>query len=271
MQSLLYRLINPSSPLPDPEAFLPEAPSQKARPRQTIVCGGMRPPECPPVRVSTTDDAVYIYAWPSRGGVIILPNATHIDFAFLHISALDPLPQPNEDSDAEDDFCKRLLLLGAKWWDSQARHSFCWSLANGEDGATNEVDEGRQPEPTPREKRWVRVGWCEEPKDGLWVAEFDHGWYCIDEEDELMPENAAIVGLAKDMEERCELIKKMGGRFYESLESYEGRGFMRAWEWKKDGEVGSLVQHPGRQSRRSESYVSYDIHDEQQRSYHVNE
>jgi hypothetical protein len=74
------------------------------------------------VRALFTDNNASIYAWPSRGGVIILDDAEAIDFEFLGLNPLDPPEKRLEDQSAEDPFCQRLLLLGAKWWDSEARY-----------------------------------------------------------------------------------------------------------------------------------------------------
>lgn len=60
------------------------------------------------------------------------------------------------------------------------------------------------------------------------------------EEENLVPEDAGKVGLARSMEERCEILKKMGARFFGAMEEdLEGETtFLRAWEWKWEGEVG---------------------------------
>jgi hypothetical protein len=63
----------------------------------------------------------------------------------------------------------------------------------------------------------------------------------IIEEDNLVSADAAKVKLAKTMEERCEILKGMGARSYAGLEYYESEStFLRAWEWKWEGEIGHL-------------------------------
>jgi hypothetical protein len=44
------------------------------------------------------------------------------------------------------------------------------------------------------------------------------------------------------MDEKCEILKGMGAKYFESLEQYSGKSCLRAWEAKTDGEVGHLVQ-----------------------------
>ncbi|RDL41658.1 uncharacterized protein BP5553_01637 [Venustampulla echinocandica] len=74
---------------------------------------------------------IAIYAWPSRGGVIILDYADVIDFEFLGLNPQD-LPVKRLGAQAvEDGFCQELLLLGGKWWDNEARHSIVTHLEAG--------------------------------------------------------------------------------------------------------------------------------------------
>lgn len=54
--------------------------------------------------------------------MIVLDSAEVIDFEFLGLSPLDPPVKRLDNQAAEDAFCQRLLLLGAKWWDSEARY-----------------------------------------------------------------------------------------------------------------------------------------------------
>ena len=68
--------------------------------------------------------------------------------------------------------------------------------------------------------------------------------YWAEDEDNFAPDFAATLMLARTMEERCEILRKLGARYYESLNQYEEdeTTFLRAWEWKKDGEVGPLIK-----------------------------
>ena len=120
---------------------------------------GQTCPYDPTIRALFTDNNASIYAWPSRGGVIILDDAEAIDFEFLGLNPLDPPEKRLEDQSAEDALCQRLLSLGAKWWDSEARYSVVEHLKAGIARADGVFIVEREPPPTMREKRFVKVGW----------------------------------------------------------------------------------------------------------------
>ncbi|KAL9073903.1 MAG: hypothetical protein Q9157_004570 [Trypethelium eluteriae] len=222
-----------------------------------------------------------IYAHPSRGGVIVLSPAYIADFTFL---GLDPLNPPLQNFlapsvrveaktpityglEAEDDFARRLLLLGAKWYDSEARFNILTEMENlglwmaGENQRKPKdeirVDSGwrlsEQPPPTMREKRRISIGWPSEG-GGVWVAEYDTAWGGVDEEDNLEPpaepgqEPAewGLLSLAATMDERCKLLKdRFGAKFHADVREYKGYGFLNAWDWESnkhgEGEVGKLL------------------------------
>ncbi|KAL9585288.1 MAG: hypothetical protein Q9212_001612 [Teloschistes hypoglaucus] len=235
-------------------------------------------------RVEFTDTCISIFGWPSRqGGVIILNDATHVDFTFLGLSTTNPpskrpsyspgptiganvvadgtevasqpaeeerKEQQQEQQDSEDDeedtLCQRLLLLGAKWWDGEKRYQFVEHFAAGIQPFVEDVEEGRVAEPTLRERRWVKVGWENNNvtvdgggsggSGGFWILDCDTSWLGIIEEDNLVPDDAARVKLAKTMEERCEILKGLGATFYDGLEHYNSEStFLRAWDWKLEG------------------------------------
>lgn len=220
-------------------------------------------------RTKFTDTSVHIYAWPSRGGVIILDDADAIDFEFLGLDPLDPpltatLTDPTHGpgggggaSEDEDAFSRRLLLLGAKWWDSSERYDLIAELERValHGGRLNhffdeKVKQGAPP-PTMREKRFVKVGWpsasAPTGTGGLWISEFDTTFAGVDEEDNLLPddEGAARLKMARTMDERCVILKeRFMARFYERVEDYDvgGYAFLRSWEWKRTGEVGPLME-----------------------------
>jgi hypothetical protein len=85
-------------------------------------------------RTCLKQDTVNIQGWPSRGGIIVLENATPPDFDFLHLDPLDPPLLRSTDQDAEDALCQGLLRLGATWWDSEARYRFIWARHGGNVG-----------------------------------------------------------------------------------------------------------------------------------------
>lgn len=184
-----------------------------------------------------------------QGGVIDLYDVTAVDYEFLGLDPLNPPPHRDENQDAEDAFCQRLLLLGAKWWDSEERYLFVTRLeeaAHGRVGA--EYGHGdmsfrnvTRPAATMREKRWVKVGWPS--TGGLWVSEFDTTWAGVDEEENLPPkEGLGRVNLARTMDQRCQILKDVfRGKFYAHLDEYEGFAFLKAWKWKTTGEVSRLL------------------------------
>lgn len=230
----------------------------RARNNRVYRCPPPRPPafvrKCPydaTVRTRFTDEDVTIYAWPSRGGVIILDHADAIDFEFLQLNPLNPPTHRLDNQVAEDAFCQRLLLLGAKWWDSEARYldvSRLDDASNGRiyDSSLVDVDL----EVTMREKRWVKVGWPS--TGGLWVAEFDTTFAGVDEEDNLLPddEGAARLRMARTMDERCKILReRFRAKFYPSLKFYDGHTFLNSWDTKETGEVGPLL-HPEETARR---------------------
>lgn len=195
------------------------------------------------VRALFTDNNASIYAWPSRGGVIILDDAEAIDFEFLGLNPLDPPEKRLEDQSAEDPFCQRLLLLGAKWWDSEARYSVVEHLKAGIARADGAFIVEREPPPTMREKRFVKVGWPS--TGGFWVAEFDTTFAGVNEEDNLLPddEGAARLRMARTMDERCLILQaRFQATFYEDVKDYKGYTFLNCWETKDTGEAGQLLQ-----------------------------
>jgi hypothetical protein len=200
-------------------------------------CFGITCPYDSTVRALFTDKDVHIYGWPSRGGVIVLDSVEAIDFEFLGLNPLDPPMKRLDDKAAEDAFCRRLLLLGAKWWDSEARYTVVARLE------VDGVRANEEPPPTMREKRFVKVGWPS--TGGLWVAEFDTTFAGVDEEDNLLPydEGAARLRMARTMDERCAILRdRFKARFYENVKHYKGYAYLNSWETKEIGEVGPLLQ-----------------------------
>lgn len=107
-------------------------------------------------------------------------------------------------------------------------------------GSLYDLENGKTPELVLGERQWVKVGWPTQG-GGLWVGEWDTTLpYIL--EDEVVPDDAARVTLALDMDERCDILKGMGAKFYKSLEDYDGNAYLRAWETKWEGEVEPLQQ-----------------------------
>lgn len=63
---------------------------------------------------------------------------------------------------------------------------------------------------------------------GFWVAEFDTVMHGMQEKNNLLPGDAGKVLLAKTMDEKSEILKSMGGRFFASLEQYDDAACLNA-------------------------------------------
>lgn len=203
-----------------------------------------RPPPST-TRAALCPDAVNLWGWPSRGGLVVLPQVTALDLTFLNLDATNfsSYSHRNPDQDLEDAFCKRLLLLGAQWFDSHARYAFVCGVAENLDVEIQAIENGEQLPPTKMERRWVSVAWLPNGK-GFWVAEFEtmmRGWQ---ERNNLPPAEAARVALAGDMQQKAAIVRELGGKFFERVEDYEGAACLNAWEGKETGEVGPLVYMP---------------------------
>ncbi|PPJ56863.1 hypothetical protein CBER1_09990 [Cercospora berteroae] len=223
--------------------------------RRPPVISGPTPPYEPWTRTSIGDEFIGIRGWPSQGGIIALDDATVVDFEFLDMNPLDPPLRRDTDQTRENEFCQQLLLLGAKWYDSEERYRYVGQVQFArENGLGKDANGEGSPSPTARESRWICVGWPS--TGGLWVAEFDMTWGFGLDEDDLPPSELALarVRLARTMDERCHLLKTLyGATFYQKLEDYNGQGFLTAWEWKRGGEVGDLLMPEQTRERWFES------------------
>ncbi len=146
------------------------------------------------------------------------------------------------DQQAEDKLCQRLLLLGAKWFDSYDRYSFVAGVAEDHDPSILALEAGEEQAPTTMERGWVSVAHSSGLDGGVWVAEFDTVMYGMQEKNNLLPADAGKVLLAKTMDEKSEILKSMGGKFFASLGQYDGAACLNGWEEKTEGEFGPLVQ-----------------------------
>jgi hypothetical protein len=194
-------------------------------------------------RTTIHDTGVFIWGWPSRGGVIILDNATVVDMEFLKLDRLNPPTKKLESQVDEDAFCQRLLLLGAKWLDSEARSFLLDEVREINPNPTliNKLEMEEEPWPTIRERRWVSVGWP--TTGGLWVAEFDTN-ICDGpaEEDNQVPGDTARLILARTMDEKCKILREhFSATFYQDVRQYQGYAFINSWDEKVTGEVGPSV------------------------------
>jgi hypothetical protein len=187
-------------------------------------------------RLVCLEESVSIWAWPSRGGLVVLERATALDVEFLGLDPVRIARYRDEDQSREDELCQRLLQLGAKWFDSRERYGFVCDVAANDERSLAAIDEGEQLAPTVMERRWISVG-VPSSGVGLWVAEYEtmmRGYTSHD----LPPEDALRVGLARTMDEKCEILEMMGAKFYENVEQYHGVVCLNAWKDKFSGEIG---------------------------------
>ncbi|OQE31523.1 hypothetical protein PENSTE_c001G01363 [Penicillium steckii] len=215
-------------------------PSANVAPRRGPICFDPNKPMRPTRRAVFGADNVELWGYPSRGGIVVLGNAGAADIEFL---GWDPVNIPlsrDDNQEAEDEFCKSLLLLGAGWYDSEERYEFLVNIAENDEEALLQVRNGDVPMATKKERLWVRVGWPS-GSTGFWVAEFDNTVFGPLFYEPQLPSRSGQVSLARNMDEKCHIIESLDGSFYPSIDDYDGVGFLRAWEHKYHGEIGPLV------------------------------
>lgn len=176
-------------------------------------------------------DQVTLQGWPSRGGLIVLENATAPDFDFLRLDPLDPPLRRDANQNTEDAFCQALLRLGAIWWDSDARRDFVRKLENGDEEAFEALDADETLAPTPRERVWTRVAWPEHTPGALCVLACEKPIDGRRGDEKIRPRHYGVTSLARTMDERCTVLQRLGGVMYASIEDYQdSTTFLKAWE-----------------------------------------
>jgi hypothetical protein len=199
------------------------------------------------------ESSMDLWGWPSRGSLIVLRPASALDFAFLGLSPTDPASYTSRDRDqaSDDDFCRRLLLLGAKWSDSYERYKFVCRVADNEEVETQALEDGEQPSPSKMERRWLSIAWTtgSMPKeevgiDGFWLAEYETSMWGWEARGNFVPPETAREALAMNMNQKCEILKGLGAKFYRKPEDYDGVACIIAWTSKESGEFGPLRYEP---------------------------
>lgn len=76
-----------------------------------------------------------------------------LDFEFLGLNAVNLSMTRDANQGAEDGLCQRLLLLGAKWFDSNQRRAFVAGVAEDDDRDINALEAGEQSAPSRMERR----------------------------------------------------------------------------------------------------------------------
>ncbi|KAH8714848.1 hypothetical protein GQ44DRAFT_596691, partial [Phaeosphaeriaceae sp. PMI808] len=161
-------------------------------------------------RTSLLQDIVILQGWPSRGGIIVLENATPPDFDYLQLDPLDPPLRRDANQDAEDAFCQALLRLGATWWDSESRRRFVRNLEDPDEEAMEAVEADEGLKPTRLERGWVRVAWPTHTPGALCVLACETMVRGRAGEGGLRPRHYGIVSLARTMDERCTVLQRLG-------------------------------------------------------------
>jgi hypothetical protein len=130
-----------------------------------------------------------VYGYPSTGGVLIKGVCA---VELLHLN-LDKFKKANRSSDPaeEDKFCKRLRSLGARWWPSEGHH------------VDMMIGEGDLEE----EAKIVQTGWPSSG-NGVWVLKYNA-------KNLNARHRVQLLKLASNMDERCQVIKELGGSFFE--------------------------------------------------------
>ncbi|EGP84674.1 unnamed protein product [Zymoseptoria tritici ST99CH_1A5] len=166
------------------------------------------------LRISTrtiiTTGEVILQGWPSRGGLIELQGALAPDFEYLKLNSIDPPLRRDPDQEAEDEFCRGLLRLGATWWASDRRRNFVHRLESQFEDAIEACQADESLDPSRLERGWVRVAWPSEPAGSLCVLECGRVNRGRRGNEIHRPRQAGLLLLARTMDERCEMLKMFG-------------------------------------------------------------
>jgi hypothetical protein len=148
---------------------------------------------------------------------------------FPGINRMHPPEKRHENPDEEDKFCKKMLLLGVKWWDSYARFSLLKGADLLDGDCISALEEGQEPEPPPKERYWVSVAWPS--SGGLVVSEFDTNLWGMDRDAEnLVPEDVARLRLCRSMDEKAAMLReRFQGKTFTDVEEYQGNAFINCW------------------------------------------
>ena len=133
-----------------------------------------------------------------QDGGVWIKELTPVEMSSLAIDRFQDTPRALEQAD-EDAFCTRLRMYGASFWQlpPQWPEHINWCEA---------VDDWVKP----KKKVSLEVGFPS--SGGVWLIDTSQGW------DGLYPQSLGLRN-ALTMDERCEVIKALGGRFCEDMQS----------------------------------------------------
>ncbi|KAL2130369.1 hypothetical protein VTI74DRAFT_6551 [Chaetomium olivicolor] len=164
------------------------------------LCEDQLQPDRPRVSYGSTAGAL-VFGWPSKGGVYV-HRASAVEIEFLGYERFKPVHRPSQtDPDGaadEESHCNKskapyptLRQLGAVWWESED----AWF-----------TDQRRVRSP-PFTKNFLSTGWP--VGGGVWVLSTTARIAA--------EKHAGMLLNAYNMEERCKVIKQLGGTFYADL------------------------------------------------------
>jgi hypothetical protein len=120
----------------------------------------------------------------------VLPYCNGVDLTFLNIARFEPA-QRAEDPTAEDSHCQRMKMLGA------------WKF-----GSVEEYNRMSWLEPEKLDKKILVVAAWPQNGIGLWVM--------TARMDQAAGKGYGRLWNAFNMDERCEAVKDLGGKFYDN-------------------------------------------------------
>ncbi|KAJ5992963.1 hypothetical protein N7451_008687 [Penicillium sp. IBT 35674x] len=140
-----------------------------------------------------------VTGWPSQGGVYKLDVYSRLELEFLGLDLFNNTRRPStsdpEWQNKENAHCDRMRRLGPTWWKNELAYFHNeLVILSGYDGVWGGMH-----------NNYIRVGWP--TGGGVWV------WQPTDEA-EAREKGGAKLQNANTMDERCELIKSLGGTFY---------------------------------------------------------
>lgn len=153
----------------------------------------------PAIRTQFGGRGTSVYAWPSSGGVWVHHQCYGVELDFLGLPRFEQSSTERDtDPEKEDAFCKRLEWIGGRYFKSEYAY---WEHTIEGIGRSDL----RRP--------WL--GWPGAvPEDGVWVL-----WSKSDIES--AEQGYGRIYNAHTMQERCEAIEMLGGKFYRKWEAVE--------------------------------------------------
>ncbi|KAI2616837.1 hypothetical protein GGR54DRAFT_609023 [Hypoxylon sp. NC1633] len=127
-----------------------------------------------------------VRGYPRNGGMYVL-HCSAVELDFLQIDRFH-IAMRSLDQDEEDAFCYNMRRLGATWWESEEAY------------IRKSMDPNKYYDPV------AFVGWP--AGGGVWVLRTTHG--------DASERGVGRINNAQTMEERCRIIRQMGGTYYEN-------------------------------------------------------